>query len=40
VSIGRTPRKLAGYTTERVTFFFIILEVPLTTLNSDYFIPF
>ena len=39
VSMGQSPRKLTGYTTERVTFL-TILEVLLTTLNSDYFVPF
>ena len=39
VSTGRIPRKLTGYKTVRVRFL-IILEVPLTTWNSDYFVPF
>jgi hypothetical protein len=37
--MGQSPRKLTGYTTERVTFL-IILEVLLTTWNSDYFVSF
>ena len=39
MSMGRSPWKLTGYTTERVTFL-IILEVLWTTWNSDYFVPF
>ena len=36
VSMGKSSRKLTGYTTESMTFL-IILEVLLTTWNSDYF---
>jgi len=40
-SRGRSPllRKPNGFTTERMTFL-IILEVLLTTWNSNYFVPF
>ena len=38
-SMGQSPRKPTGYTTER-TDVLIILEALLTTWNSDYFVPF